>query len=536
MRPAEDLKIDLLETNRLLAQHRERVPRSKRASIPVGGFTFALPQQRNKSGTDELLLTALRRAPNLGPIITSSFDEAFYWENQHFYFPEESDVEESWEKTGEHTQRTVAPASAHTYLCPVPPFGDMGHSEFENLAIGLRAAANTGLSGGLVCAALAGIACMTPFKEVHLLEIDGDGVVRRHPPQGWASFEDSSNLHLGTNTFISYQPPEFIVRGLADFQRANPRTPLPEEQLDLLLKGISPFVTIASLQRYLFRTGCDVWGYSPAIPALSYRGIGRRPGVFASYVRGSQIFSSLSTLYDLLDPGYGSRFSSPPNGFGCGHVPKTEEVCEFVAAWRSLLQISPNNSLETLRNAHNGVVAGLHLLGCILLSGTRNYPGAPPVNAEMEGAFSVNREKEHAIPTVWSAFLRSGLAHYRGFCGRIEGAASLHGRKVPRNFHAGYCFWGTQDEPIDVSATAIAGALANCSQMARWAGFHPNAFRALGMTTLYEENLIHSHDIERFFGRSLTSLAPLTAHRLEAICPKDVYEHVESHLRKSLRL
>jgi|GEM_PF-2529130 len=535
MPPRPDIRDDLLEVNRLLANEREHVLEGRRGSIPVGGFTFARSKQRNKSGTDELLQTAVRSAPKLGPVHPKSFDEAYYWENQHLYFPEILDSQEELDETSSTFLRTTAPNCAHTYLCPMPTFGTIGHAEFENLIIGLQAAAKSPDSEILACAALAGITCMTPFNQVHLLVIDGD-LVHRTPPGGWESFHDSSNLHLAAKPCITYRPPKFVVRGLAKFQKLHPRSPIPQNKLSALLKEISPFSTIATLQGYLLRVGGDVWGYSPAIPALSYRGIGLRPGVFASYVRGDQIFRSLENLYNLIEPGSGNDLASLPNGFGCAHVPKAEEVRDFATAWHSLFQISLTESPETLRVTHNAIVAGLHLLGCIFLSGTRNYPGAPPVSAEMIGAFYVNREKEHAIPTVWSAFLREGLASYRNFRDRIENPMKLAGRTSPYIFQASYCFWGEQDEPIIVSPTTIASALANCPGLARWDNFHPNAFRALGMTTLYESHFFHTHDIERFFGRSLKSLAPLSAHRLESICPRDLYQRIESYLRQSLGL
>lgn len=533
----ESLRDDLLKFNRLLRDLRHLIPKHKHPSIPLSGFKFILPAGRNKSGTDELLARA-QKQPVLGKARGSkSFQASFYWDNQHLYFP---DFEESLEEFGIHIPETKGTGSGypHMLISRVPNFGCIGDAEFEILVLGLVDIASR--LGPMRCIALwilTAICCMTPLKAVQLLKLNEDGVtIGRTPPKGWEKFVDHAGLHLDTGPSIRYTPPPLITKWIASGEHLElSKDSHLTERLENLLKAIIPTGSIAKLMTYLLLQGPNTWRYSPVIPSLSIRGIGSRPGVFASYVRGNALFRSMGGLYKLIDP----VWNPPPakNNFGCSHVPGRVEVRRFYQAWlRLLLSETIPNQINEIRQRHNGIVAGLHLFGCVFLSGTRNYRGAPPYHSKNKGSFVVNMERFQPMPTPWSQFLREKLSIYYMTRKHLAEAAKRLGYTSPSPRSSAYCLWGENNQEVPIGSTGIFAALEDSAELARWKDLHPNALRALAMTLVYNSCNFHAHDIERFFGRCHTRLAPLAQHRLEPTLDHELHNLIEDYLRKRIRI
>ena len=535
MRDLDNIFRDLCEINHLISGQWENIPKGKRGAVPQGGFRLKLPPERSKLGTDEKIVANPRTSSQQVASRTSFFDEANYFENPNDFIPDVTIEEEGDEEDGASVS-AAASKSSYQYVCPQPDFEGIGHAEFENLLLALPEMAAHGPHRHEASALITGISCLTPADEVHLLLLDDhDKTIRRTPPRGWEVFTDYSGIHQQTKDHILYSPPPIIIDSLKYLRSLPNNGMVTPDRLNTFLREISHFITVPKLNQYLLRTGPDAWGYSAAAVALSFRGIGPRPGVFASYVRGDALFRSLNRLYELIQPGSSSQIDYPSNAFGCAHVPRPDEVRYFALAWRKLItEENRINTVEKLRAWHNAVVAGLHLFGCILLGGIRNYRGAPPCHADLLGHSVVNCEKYHNMPLCWSRFLADGLNAYRQFRNSIVSALQGSGFTPPDAGLSAYCFWGDGDKPVDISSTAVTDALKACPETERWQGFHVNAFRALGMTILYESMEFHTHDIERFYGRTLTRLSPLSSHRMEPALDCKLQHRIEISLRKKL--
>jgi hypothetical protein len=391
---------DLLEFNLLLRDRYDRIPERKHPSVPLRGFSFLLPTQRYKMGTDELLVKA-RSKPVLGKRRESAiFTETYYWENQHRYFP---DSEESLSDYFRSNQESSSSGGGNTrvYVTAVPTWQGSGNAEFENLITGLvGTASDKGEKSDEACWLITAASCMTAVNEVHHLKLQSDGqTVIRTPPSGWERFVGLPGLHQPVYPSILYRPPPLVLNWI---KNGGPKR-LHREQnliprLNAIISEIIPFGSVAKLMAYLLFHGPDTWGYSPVLPALSFRGIGTRPSVFASYVRADALIRSIAGLHDLIHPGWAPEL--PENRFGCAHVPDVQEVKDFYASWRMLIQNREDlNDLENIVHRHNGIVAGLHLFGCVLFGGLRNYKGAPPSHADYDASFIINCEKQHFVPT-----------------------------------------------------------------------------------------------------------------------------------------
>lgn len=524
-----DLAKTLLRIQKIARAKRSSVPFSKRSSISLKGFRLQLPNQRSRAGTDENLVRqpyAGNRDQPQGRSSLSELDEAAVWEDMALVEYTEGLLDDS-SSTRFGRSRGDLGGVAFKYHCPIPSAGGIGHADFHSLVRTLAQDSADNLGTDLL---LLSIACLTPIDEVAHLQLGEDGeTIRRFPAPGWEQAR-SDSLHLPSNPWIEFRPPPIVLSALSRILKAAP------SGNDFLVQEakarLAPFptVTLARLREYILYNGPDEWGYSPAAAMLAWKGIGPRPGVFASYLRGDKIFRTFGDLYRLFDLGWKSE--GVTNAFGCRHVPRAESV----VALRSLTTFqnwSVPQRLAECRLKWNASVAGLNLLGCVLTGGTRNFIGAPPPGAARSDAFIVNLEKLHSIPTVFSTYLREGLRH-------LEIAQQEVRRRFgifpPRPPGAAFGFWMENDEAGEVSPISTRRALEEYSPTNHLGALHPNAMRALAMTILYEDGRIHTHDIERFFGRAFAAMTPMCSHRLEPALEASLIRTIEQTILRHLDL
>ena len=542
MLPSDELKQDGLVLNEALRDQREKIPPGRQRSIPIKGFSFRLPPPRTGAGTDELLARA-QREPVLGnPRKSQSFNASYYWQHLDEYFPVQGEADDELiDPSPIESSGRAKGMNNRTYLCSVGDFGMIGHAEFE-LVLGstiarFREAKDLAIRR---CAAslLVSVACFCPPEQTSLMRVSRDGraIERKPPPSSrLLPIEPHPDLHEPTSDQISFYAPRLVFEAFS-LLRTLPRENQPDASaINAFLQTITPSVTIAKIHAYLLYTGPEHWGYSAVIPVFSSRGIGSRPGVYASYVRASALFDSLASLYRFIEPSYTAPANKRENAFGCDHVPKASEVQAYYTAWQRLFLPPVGASIAEIIHWHNGFVAGMHQFGCLLFGGLRNYPGAPPIHARLADSFIINREKDHAVVTLWSGCLRASLQAYDSVKAVVERELKAVGAKVtwPRN--DAYSYLSMDGEVVDISATTTTAALEDYPPLARWARLHPNALRAFAMTVLYEAMVIHPHDIEAFFGRAQKSLAPLRLHRLEDTSLRRIRPVIERELFQYLQ-
>ena len=515
---------DLYDLNELLAGYRIGVQESLRSAIPLKGFVSRLPPLRGIAGTDELLARA-QVNPTFGRVRKSiGWSAAYYWENLDRYFPAHSHIDDELPDPTE----SVRPAKGmnnRTYHCGVGDFSMIGHAEFEvvlSTAVQRFQQVSSIAMKGCAAKLLLLISCACPFDEIHYLEPHpaGDSILRKPPVASSVLPEDDLNQTCqSTLDTIRFHVPRVVLEALEFLRENETKANASQPTVNEFLQGITPYVTVAGIHGYMIYTGFERWNYSPVLPVFSHRGIGSRPGVFASYVRASSLFASMGTLYTFIDPSYKAPTSAATDGYGCSHVPKDGEVREYYRAWRQTFQPPNGASEQSLAAWHNGFVAGLHQFSCILFGGTRNYPGTPPDHALLPGSFIINHEKNHSVPTLWSQCLIEALEVYEVVKKVVQQRFKKVGLEIRWPLGDAYLFLsaanGTECTFVGVSATTTCAALEDYPPLARWAALHPNALRAFGMTKLYDGMRAHTHDIEAFYGRAPASLAPLRKHRLE---------------------
>ena len=546
--PKLDMRGRLL--NEWICALRATVPPSKRSSIPKRGFCFDVPAARNPASTDDLL-SRLGREPKAGSgesrpspalvearILEGDIETGF-------------DSEDFSEVEASSPNRSRTQLNTRYYISYMPPPDGMGHAEMELL---LRAAAEDANKPGKVkrgnverrsCgqALLAVVGCMTPLAEIARLELQSGEGIRRYPPN-----RSSNESWIPSTTdrmcakYILYQPPDLIERSVIALN--NPKSVPRKKELNWYLASTCRHATYARLKSYLLYTGPDFWGYSPVLPALSFDGHARNPGVFASYVHLSiAISSTLKRLYSFIDPTFTLGPQSSWPGYGCPHVPPRDCVRAFVQRWKTTVSLADQSSvLSELVKLLNGYTAGMHLLCCILCAGTRNYPGAPPAAAEWSASFFINTEKGHPVLVTWPKLLRECLRIYHELEQRLLSLAKKDGyATTPRPRSDAYSLYElvTDDKRLRqsmVSPSHLAVALQNCQPLSAFSSWHPNALRAFGMTELYSSGEFHAHEIEAFYGRATSALNPLQVHRLEPAAFNDIRCRVEDYFRSLLCL
>lgn len=517
------LAITLLQIQKIAREKRESsIPTSKRSSINLSGFRLKLPKQRYRAGTDEILVRQpggesgpARSGTSLSPI-----DEAAVWEDMGLLELMEGILDEA-SPSGSSGKGSGVGGVAYKYHCAMAAAGGMGHADFHGLITSLASDARGALGTDVL---LLSIACLTPVNEVSQLQLGLDGrTIRRFPAPGWER-ERSDVLHLPSNQWIDFCPPPGVLAALS--RVLGDTSSGAEDHVRAAKERLSTCraVTLARIREYILYNGPDEWGYSPAAAMLAWKGIGPRPGVYASYVRGDRIFRTLGDLYRLIDTGW--QDEGVVNAFGCRHVPNVETVVELRDITTFENWTVPQGLAEC-RLKWNASGAGLNLLGCVLAGGTRNFVGGPPMSAAWSGAFIANREKRHVVPTVFSEYLREGLRHLEIAETAVQRAFSM---LPPRPPGSAFGFWMEDNTACDVSPTTTQRALAQYPLTSHLSELHPNAMRALAMTTLYEEGSIHAHDIERFFGRAFSSMAPLCSHRLEPALDASLMRTIEQKI------
>jgi hypothetical protein len=524
---------------------RASVPPSKTSSIPRTGFSFRLPPARKTAGTDDLL-SRLEHEPTAGtgdrrPSQAST--EAIILEED---FETGFDSEDFSEAKSLSPKRSRTWFNTRYYISYVPPAGGIGHAEMKLLLGAARRDASDPdkkTSRSCAQALLAVVCCMTPLAELARLEHHSGEGIRRYPPsrstmESWAP----GPMDRMCVQYILYQPPDLVEESVLALN--DPRSVPSEHQLNCYLKRTCRHATYARIVTYLRYTGPDFWGYSPVIPALSFDGNGQNPGVFASYVHLSfSINSTLKQLYSFVDAATAPRPESSWPGYGCSHVPRRDRAIEFVQCWKANASLALRSStFSELVRSLNGYTAGMHLLCCILCTGTRNYPGAPPAIAEWAASFFVNTEKGHAVLVSWPKLLRECLKTYQKLEQRLLNLAARNGYVAtlrPRG--DAYSLYEVVIDkkrllPNIVSPSRLVVALEDCQPLSAFSTWHPNALRAFGMSELYSSGKFHTHEIEAFYGRTISALNPLQVHRLEPAGIDDVRCRVEDYFRSLLSL
>lgn len=155
------------------------------------------------------------------------------------------------------------------------------------------------------------------------------------------------------------------------------------------------------------------------------------------------------------------------------------------------------------------------------------------MSAAWNDAFIVNQEKLHLIPTVFSAYLREGLQHLDIAASEVRRCFGMH---PPRPLGSAFGFWMEDGAVREVSPKRVRSALEEYPPTTQLADLHPNALRALAMTILYEDGRIHTHDVERFFGRAFSGMTPMRAHRFEPALDASVMRSIEQTILHHLEL
>lgn len=541
--PKLDMRANTL--NEWICALRASVPSSKISSIPRRGFSFRLPPARKTAGTDDLLLR-LGREPTAGTSerrASPAFVEAIILEED---FETGFDSEDFSEVKSSSPNRSRTWFNTRYYISYMPPADGIGHAEMELLlGAARRDASDPDRVKWRSCAQslLAVVGCMTPLAEIARLERHSGEGIRRYPPnrssmESWAP----SPMDRTCVQYILYQPPDLVEESVTALK--DPKSIPGEHQLNFYLSRTCRHATYARIVAYLRYTGPDFWGYSPVIPALSFDGYERNPGVLASYVHLSfSINPTLKQLYSFIDAATALRpqFSWP--GYGCSHVPRRDSVIGFVQCWKATAWLALQSStFSELVRSLNGYTAGMHLLCCILCTGTRNYPGAPPAMAEWSASFFVNTEKGHGVLLSWPKLLRECLKIYQKLEQRLLNLASRNGYTATlRRRSDAYSLY---EVVIDkkgllqnvVSPSRLVVALEDCQPLSAFSTWHPNALRAFGMSELYSSGKFHTHEIEAFYGRTISALNPLQVHRLEPAGIGDIRCRVEDYFRSLLSL
>ena len=529
--------------NEWICALRASVPSSKISSIPKRGFSFRLPAARKTAGTDDLLLR-LGSEPTTGSRErqpSPALVEAILLEED---IETGFDSEDFSEDKSSSPNRSRTQLNTRYYISYMPPPDGIGHAEVELLLrTAARDANDPDRAGWRSCAQalLAVVGCMTPVAEIARLERQAGEGIRRYPPnrsstESWTP----SDMDRLCAQYILYQPPDLIEKSVMAL--ADPKSIPSGHQLNSYLERTCRHATYARIKSYLLYTGPDFWGYSPVLPALSFDGHEQNRGVFASYVHLSfAISSTLKKLYSFIDFATTLRPQSCWPGYGCSHVPRRDCAIEFVQRWKTTASLAEQSStLSELVQLLNGYTAGMHLLCCILCAGTRNYPGAPPALAEWSASFFVNTEKAHSVLVTWPKVLRDCLRIFQGLERRLLSVARKNGyAAAPRQGSDAYSLY---ELVIDekrlrqniVSPSRLVVALENCPSLSAFSSWHPNALRAFGMTELYSSGEFHTHEIEAFYGRTISALNPLHVHRLEPAAINDVRHRVEDYFRSLL--